>query len=81
MTNRSDCALHVGVTSDNARRTSKHLTGTGSMLARRQGSARLVYTERHEDILPAIQSEKNIKDWPKPHGTRPIVAGYPIALI
>ena len=51
------------------------------MLAWRQGSARLVYTERHEDILPAIQSEKNIKDWPKAHGTRPIVAGYPIALI
>ena len=24
-----------------------------------------VYAERHEDILSAIQREKNIKDWPR----------------
>jgi putative endonuclease len=25
----------------------------------------LVYLERHEEIVPAIQREKNIKEWPR----------------
>ena len=31
----------------------------------RYGLTRLVYAERHEDMLKAIQREKNIKHWPR----------------
>jgi len=54
------------VTNDIARRVFEHRSGTGSVFTRRYGLYRLVYVERHEGILAAIQREKNIKGWP--HG-------------
>ena len=65
MTNRRDGTLYVGVTADIARRTFEHRSGTGSSFTRRYKLTRLVYAERHEEILSAIQREKNIKDWPR----------------
>src|SRR5271165_1985562 len=65
MTNRPNGTLYVGVTNDIARRGYEHRSGTGLSFARRYGLTRLVYLEQHEELLSAIQREKNLKDWPR----------------
>ena len=52
-----------GVTNDVRRRVSEHKEGTTGGFTRRYGLKCLVYAERHEDIVSAIQREKNIKHW------------------
>jgi putative endonuclease len=64
MTNRPHGTLYVGVTNDIARRAHEHRTGLGGFTSR-YGLHRLVYAERQEEILAAIQREKNIKEWPR----------------
>ena len=63
MTNRPNGTLYVGVTSNIARRIHEHRTGVGSKFTSRYGLTRLVYAEWHDDVLRAIQREKNMKDW------------------
>jgi len=65
MTNRPGGALYVGVTSNLARRIWEHREGVADGFTRRYNLKRLVYVERHEDILGAIQREKNMKHWPR----------------
>ena len=64
MTNRPDGTLYVGVTSNLARRVWEHKEGSGSFTSR-YDLKRLVYAEHHENILTAIQREKNLKHWPR----------------
>jgi putative endonuclease len=64
MTNRPNGTLYVGVTNDIVRRAFEHRTGAVPGFTKRYGLRRLVYAERHEEILAAIQREKNVKDWP-----------------
>jgi putative endonuclease len=64
MTNRPNGTLYVGVTNDIARRAYEHRTCTVG-LTHRYKLHMLVYVERHEEIVPAIQREKNIKGWPR----------------
>ena len=63
MTNRPNGTLYVGVTSDLARRAWEHREGLADGFTKRYGLKRLVYIERYEDILTAIQREKNLKHW------------------
>ena len=65
VTNRPNGTLYVGVTSNLARRASEHRSGAVEGFTRHYGLTRLVYAERHDDILTAIQREKNIKHWPR----------------
>jgi len=65
MTNRPHGTLYTGVTADLARRAFQHRTGDGAAFTSRHGITRLVYAERHEDILAAITREKRIKEWPR----------------
>jgi putative endonuclease len=65
MTNRANGTLYIGVTNDIARRVYEHRTGIGSQFTSRYGLCRLVYVEWHEEILAAIQREKNMKGWPR----------------
>jgi putative endonuclease len=65
MTNRPNGTLYVGVSSDIRRRMSEHKAGMVDGFTRRYGLRRLVYAERHEDMLSAIQREKHIKHWPR----------------
>ena len=65
MSNRPNGTLYIGVTADLVRRVFQHRSGTGSEFVRKYGLTRLIYAERHEDILRAIQREKNMKDWPR----------------
>ena len=65
MSNRKNGTLYVGVTTDIARRAWEHRTGYIDGFTRRYGLNRLIWFERHEEIVPAIRREKNIKDWPR----------------
>jgi putative endonuclease len=64
MTNRPNGTLYVGVTSNLARRAFEHRNGAVEGFTHYYGLTRLVYAERHDDMLIAIQREKNIKHWP-----------------
>jgi putative endonuclease len=63
MTNRPNGTLYIGVTSDLTKRVWQHRTGVASAFTHRYNLHRLVYAERHEDILTAIQREKTMKHW------------------
>ena len=65
LTNRPYGTLYVGVTSDLARRIGEHQTRIIGSFSSRYGLTRLVYAERHEEIIGAIQREKNVKHWPR----------------
>lgn len=65
MTNRLNGMPYVGVTNDLARPAWEHREGTIEGFTKRFGLKRLVYAERHENILTAIQREKTIKHWPR----------------
>jgi putative endonuclease len=77
MTNRPNGVLYVGVTSDIARRAWEHREGLLEGFTRRYGVTRLVYVERHEEIVAAISREKTIKGWRRAWKTRLIVAMNP----
>ena len=66
MANRYRGGVYVGVSSDPIRRVYQHREGTGSVHARDYNKMRLVYVERHEEILLAIAREKLVKKWKRP---------------
>jgi putative endonuclease len=63
MTNRPNGILYVGVTSDLVRRVSEHREGLVDGFTKTHSLKRLVFFEFHDDIVAAIQREKNIKHW------------------
>ena len=65
MSNRPNGTLYVGVTSNIRRRAYEHREDMVDGFTRQYGLKRLVYAERHEDMVSAIQREKNIKHWPR----------------
>jgi putative endonuclease len=65
VTDRPYGTLYVGVTNDIIRRAWEHREGVLGGFTKRYGLKRLVFAEPHEEILRAIQREKNIKHWPR----------------
>ena len=65
MTNRPFGTLYIGVTSDNARRAWEHREAERPGFTSRYALNRLVYAERHEDIVTAIRRETSLKRWPR----------------
>jgi putative endonuclease len=63
MANRPDGTLYVGVTANLARRAWEHREGTVDGFTKRYRLKRLVWFERHDDIVAAIQREKTMKHW------------------
>jgi putative endonuclease len=63
MSNQPNGTLYVGVTADVVRRVYEHRIGATAGFTQRYGLKRLVYFERHEDIVLAIHREKAIKGW------------------
>ena len=63
VTNRPNGTLYVGVTTNLLRRTWEHREGVIKGFTKQYGLKRLVYYERYESIILAIQREKNIKHW------------------
>jgi putative endonuclease len=55
--------LYAGVTNDLVRRVYEHREGLVEGFTARYEIKMLVYYERHETALSAIQREKNVKHW------------------
>jgi putative endonuclease len=55
--------LYTGVTRDLVRRVFEHRSGAIKGFTQRYDVKRLVYFERYDTALEAIQREKNIKHW------------------
>jgi putative endonuclease len=65
MTNPPHGTLYVGITSNLARRVAEHKEELIDGFTSRYGLRLLVYAEHHEEIVQAIQREKNLKHWPR----------------
>src|SRR6267378_1911201 len=65
MRNHRNGTLYVGTTVDLARRVWEHREGAADGFTKQYGLKRLVFAEKHEDILAAKQREMNIKHWPR----------------
>jgi len=77
MTNKPNGILYVGVTSDLARRIWEHREGLADGFTKQYGLKRLVYVERHDGIVRAIQREKNLKHWSRAWKVNLILAQNP----
>lgn len=77
LTNRPNGILYVGVTSDLVRRMWEHREGLMDGFTKRHGLKRLVYVERHDEIIRAIQREKNLKHWSRAWKVNLILAENP----
>lgn len=62
MSNRPHGTLYIGVTGDLRQRVEQDRNGNGRAFTARYGLHRLVYAERHDDILSAIAREKSAED-------------------
>jgi putative endonuclease len=63
MTNRPNGTLYGGTPTNLLRRVWEHRSDVADSFTRQYGLRRLVYAERHEDILMAKQREMNMKHW------------------
>ncbi len=63
MANRYRGGMYIGVSADVMRRVQQHREGTGSTHVLDFNKTRLVYVERHDEIVPAIAREKLVKKW------------------
>lgn len=55
--------LYVGVTSDLVKRGWEHRNGLVEGFSKKYGIHKLVYYEIHDEMVPAITREKQIKKW------------------
>jgi putative endonuclease len=63
LTNKPNGTLYVGVTNNLVRRLYEHQEGAILGFTRQYGVKLLVYYERYDTAVAAIQREKNIKHW------------------
>ncbi len=55
--------LYIGVTSDLVNRVAQHREGLFEGFTKKHSVKRLVWFERHDSIVIAIQREKSLKKW------------------
>jgi putative endonuclease len=65
MSNRPNGTLYIGVNGHLAERIQQHKAGREPSFTSRYGLTRLVYAERHQEIVRAIQREETMKHWPR----------------
>jgi putative endonuclease len=63
LTTVKNTALYTGVTNDLVRRIYEHKNNVVEGFTKRYNVHKLVYYETGEDILAAIEREKQIKNW------------------
>jgi putative endonuclease len=77
LASRPGGAIHVGVTSNLAKRVVEHKSGLVPGHTKRYGIDKLVHFEMYADIRAAIQREKTIKHWSRAYKTRLILQSNP----
>ena len=65
MASRKHGTLYIGVTSELIQRVVEHREGLRGGFTEAYGVKRLVWFERHESIVAAIQREKSLKRYPR----------------
>ncbi|MDQ6860362.1 MAG: GIY-YIG nuclease family protein [Verrucomicrobiota bacterium] len=55
--------LYIGITYTIERRTGEHSLGWGSAFCRKYNAHKLVYGEAYHEPRPAIEREKQLKNW------------------
>ena len=63
MASKQNGTIYVGVTSDLQGRVYEHRTSVQPGFTSRYGCDRLVWYERHDNIIEAIAREKELKKW------------------
>ncbi len=63
LTNKNKTVLYVGVTNNLARRLQEHISGLNKGFTYKYNCHYLVYFEKYNYILDAINREKEIKGW------------------
>jgi putative endonuclease len=63
MASERNGTIYIGVTSDLQGRAYEHRNGSQPGFTRRYGCDRLVWYERHDNIVEAIEREKELKKW------------------
>ena len=63
LTNKSNKVMYVGVTDNLERRIYEHKTGMIPGFTKKYNIHKLVYFETTDEILSAIEREKEIKKW------------------
>ena len=63
MASKRNGTLYTGVTGDLLARVCQHKNNTTEGFTKKYSIHTLVYVESHEDMLPAIKREKQIKKW------------------
>ena len=61
--NRYRGTIYIGVTSNLWNRITAHKEGTFEGFSSRYGLGKLVWYEHHEDMVPAIKRETQMKAW------------------
>jgi putative endonuclease len=65
LASRKHGTIYIGVTGEFLRRISQHRESVRPGFTDRYDVKRLVWFERHESIITAIQREKSLKKWPR----------------
>lgn len=81
MTNQPNGTLYVGATTDLARRVWEHRNNFADSFTKKYRLHRLVYAEKHDDILAAKQREMNIKHWSRSWKVQLILKANPNGMI
>lgn len=63
LTTKNNTALYTGVTNDLKNRTYRHKHKTVDGFTKKFHADKLVYYEQTENVISAIQREKQIKSW------------------
>ncbi len=65
MASKRNGTIYIGVTKNLRRRIYEHREGIYEGFSKKYQCKLLVWYEGYEEIIPAIQREKNLKHWPR----------------
>jgi putative endonuclease len=63
VSNKNRTVLYIGVTSNLSKRSHEHKNREGSFFTKKYNCTDLIFYELYDDILSAIEREKQLKKW------------------